>query len=124
MFKSLVTLQHAPDYYSSALKEQLSTHYNACYSNWREIDSKTFFSKYFAWVKTCAQFKQVLLNGHYVDVEAFFFSDGTGVAFDQDGRFYAFGCEHKFVFDRNLGRCYNRYVCTLCGAFSCVDSSD
>ena len=31
---------------------------------------------------------------------------------------------HEWVFDKNLGRCYNRYRCTLCSAINDVDSSD
>jgi hypothetical protein len=33
------------------------------------------------------------------------------------------GCEHKWT-SRNLGRCYNEYKCSVCGAWSRVDSGD
>jgi DnaJ-class molecular chaperone len=31
---------------------------------------------------------------------------------------------HEWTFEKNLGRCYNRYRCTVCGAQSDVDSGD
>lgn len=31
---------------------------------------------------------------------------------------------HNWVHHSNLGRCYNRYMCTVCGKFDDVDSSD
>lgn len=31
---------------------------------------------------------------------------------------------HVWEFQQNLGRCYNRYVCTSCGLINDVDSSD
>jgi hypothetical protein len=34
------------------------------------------------------------------------------------------GCEHKFDTIENLGRCYNRYTCSLCGYITTIDSSD
>jgi len=33
-------------------------------------------------------------------------------------------CDHYWLFDRNLGRCYNQYKCSHCGALSRVDSGD
>ena len=33
------------------------------------------------------------------------------------------GCDHKWT-SRNLGRCYNEYKCSVCGAWSRVDSGD
>lgn len=31
---------------------------------------------------------------------------------------------HGWKFDSNLGKCYNRYKCVICGIFQDVDSSD
>ena len=31
---------------------------------------------------------------------------------------------HEWVFEKNLGRCYNRYRCSVCNGISDVDSSD
>jgi hypothetical protein len=33
-------------------------------------------------------------------------------------------CEHDWQFSRNLGRCYNEYICRKCNAVDKVDSSD
>ncbi len=33
-------------------------------------------------------------------------------------------CDHVWKFDVNLGRCYNQYKCTKCGALEQVDSGD
>lgn len=33
-------------------------------------------------------------------------------------------CVHQYVHQKNLGRCYNREVCTKCGQTIDIDSSD
>lgn len=35
-----------------------------------------------------------------------------------------FKCDHDWVFEQNLGRCYNRYRCASCSATWDCDSSD
>jgi hypothetical protein len=62
--------------------------------------------------------------GHYI-----FFHDRTGCAYLWCGSkighaWYEFGCDHKMVRTKNLGNCYNRYECSICGYTEDVDSSD
>jgi hypothetical protein len=110
--------------------------YNYAPIGFREITVEEFAQKRFEGFPILHEDRQLFYANDgtkfekRIDATITLFSGNMGYALERDYwkktvRYYAFEkCKHNWVYTRNLGRCYNEYVCEHCGSVNQVDSSD
>lgn len=125
---------HTHQYYSIEEMKAKFGGFNDFPPQWRSISAKEFGRTMNHYSTVGTDFRQMIdynTNNPAMSATLFFYHDDTGIAVNDKGEMFAFGCNHQYEatpwdYD-TMGphfNCNSAYKCTKCGHISVIDSSD